>query len=207
MSTLAALSEVLHRHGRFCELYTDRGSHFTPAVEGARLGRGGPGATGAPDAGHPADSRALSRGTGAQRAGLRDHPGPTAAGATPQWRQHLRRGVRLPSGALRPGLQPTLHRHPARARQRLREAGDRDLDLVLSVQHERIVRTDNVVVFGKLLLQLPPSRTRGHFARCPVLVHGFTDGTLGVSYQGRLVGRFDVNGELLPLRSSATAAA
>ena len=32
MSTLAALSEVLLRHGRFCELYTDRGSHFTPAV-------------------------------------------------------------------------------------------------------------------------------------------------------------------------------
>ena len=83
----------------------------------------------------------------------------------------------------------------------------RDLELVLSVQHERIVRIDNVVVFGKLLLQLPPSRTRGHFARCPVLVHGFTDGTLGVTYQGRLVGRFDGNGELLPLRSSTTAAA
>jgi hypothetical protein len=31
----------------------------------------------------------------------------------------------------------------------------RDLEVVLSVQHERVVRQDNVVVFERLLLQLP----------------------------------------------------
>jgi len=40
LSTLAALSEVLQRYGRFCELYTDRGSHFAPTPHsGGMLGQ------------------------------------------------------------------------------------------------------------------------------------------------------------------------
>jgi hypothetical protein len=76
-----------------------------------------------------------------------------------------------------------------------------DLELVLSVQHERVVRPDSVVVFEKLLLQLPPSRHRERFIRCPVLLHEFLNDTLGVSYQGRLIARFNRAGDLLPLRS------
>jgi hypothetical protein len=83
----------------------------------------------------------------------------------------------------------------------------RDLELVLSVQHERVVRNDNVVVFERLLLQLPEPRARAHYVRCPVLVHRFLDATLGVSFQGRLIARFDTEGGSLPLRSPATAAA
>jgi transposase len=35
-STLLALSEVLHQRGRFCELYTDRGSHFAHTTPSAK---------------------------------------------------------------------------------------------------------------------------------------------------------------------------
>ena len=82
-----------------------------------------------------------------------------------------------------------------------------DLDLLLSIQHERVVRPDSVVVFEKLLLQLPPTRLRERFIRCPVLVHEFLNDSLGVSYQGRLIARFNRAGDLLPLRSPTVVAA
>ncbi|MBV9498289.1 MAG: hypothetical protein JO138_02840, partial [Acidobacteriaceae bacterium] len=62
-----------------------------------------------------------------------------------------------------------------------------ELELVLSSRHERVVRNDNTVTFKNLILQLPSSRQRIHFVRCPVTVHQFSNGTLGVSYQGRLL--------------------
>jgi hypothetical protein len=72
-----------------------------------------------------------------------------------------------------------------------------DLRLLLSRQHERLVRNDNTVSFERLGLQLPPSRHRVHYVRCPVLVHEFPDATLGISYQGRLLARYTRQGTLL----------
>ncbi len=72
-----------------------------------------------------------------------------------------------------------------------------DLKLLLSVQHERTVQKDNTVAFQRLILQLPPGQERAHHVRCPVLVHEFLDGTLGVSYQGRLLARFTSDGQLV----------
>jgi hypothetical protein len=72
-----------------------------------------------------------------------------------------------------------------------------DLELLLTSQHDRIVRNDNTVVFGKLELQIPKAKDRIHFARCPVLVHEFLDDSVGVSFQGRVLGRFDRSGALL----------
>jgi hypothetical protein len=57
---------------------------------------------------------------------------------------------------------------------------------VLSSKHERIVRNDNTITFKNLILQLPSTRHRIHFVRCPVTVHQFANRTLGVSYQGGL---------------------
>ena len=72
-----------------------------------------------------------------------------------------------------------------------------DLNLLLTVQHERIVRNDNTVVFGKLELQLPRTKDRIHFARCPVIVHQLLNGAFAISHQGRLVARFGKDGQLL----------
>src|SRR5262249_20145083 len=78
-----------------------------------------------------------------------------------------------------------------------------ELELVLSAREERVVRHDNTVGFHNLILQLPPSRHRAHFVRCPVTVHQFSDGQLGLSYQGRLLARYDRGGELLHPASAA----
>ena len=72
-----------------------------------------------------------------------------------------------------------------------------DLELLLSSQHERTVRNDNTVSFNRLILQLPRTRHRLHFVRCTVLVHKFLNATLGVSFQGRLLARFNEQGDLL----------
>ena len=69
---------------------------------------------------------------------------------------------------------------------------------MLSARHERIVHNDNTVVFKNLILQLPTTRQRIHFVRCPVTVHQFANTTLGVSFQGRLLARYDSSGGLLP---------
>jgi hypothetical protein len=59
------------------------------------------------------------------------------------------------------------------------------------------VRNDNTVTFKNLILQLPATRHRIHFVRCPVTVHQFSNGTLGISYQGRLLARYDAAGGTL----------
>jgi hypothetical protein len=73
-----------------------------------------------------------------------------------------------------------------------------DLSLLLSIKHDRRVRNDNTVIFRNLILQLSSTRSRLHFVRCPVTVHEFSNRTLGVSYEGQLLGRYDSNGGPLP---------
>ena len=72
-----------------------------------------------------------------------------------------------------------------------------DLELLLSIQHDRTVRNDNTVTFNRLVLQLPRTAHRLHFARCTILVHEFPNATLGISFQGRLIARFSSTGDLL----------
>ena len=72
-----------------------------------------------------------------------------------------------------------------------------EVDLVLSVQHPRTVANDSTVALRELRLQLPPTGDRPHYVRCPVTVHEFPEGTLGISYQGRLLARYTADGTLL----------
>jgi len=88
---------------------------------------------------------------------------------------------------------------PAQAQSAFTPLVGIDLELLLSAKHQRVVRNDNTVTFQNLTLQLPTTPARIHFVRCPVLVHQFPNTTLGVSYQGRLLARFDADGS--PLRS------
>ena len=80
-----------------------------------------------------------------------------------------------------------------------------DITLLVSIQHERVVANDNTVAFGKLSLQLPRLRDRLHLARCPVLVHELLDDSLGVSFGGKLIARFNRQGAALPTLSTRAA--
>jgi hypothetical protein len=73
-----------------------------------------------------------------------------------------------------------------------------DLTLLLSAQSPRTVHNDSTVHFRNRALQLPRPAQRLHYVRCQVTVHQFPDGTLGLSYCGRLLARYDGDGALVP---------
>jgi transposase len=204
-STLAALQYVLVRYGRFCELYTDRGSHFCRT----------PNAGGAPTTteGNLQVARAL------KTLGIRQ-----ILARSPEARGRSERAFGTIQGRLPQELRAFGITDYGRANEYLNQVfvadfnkrftvqplqpesafvplGRLDLRLVLSVQHDRVAQKDNTVVFNKLVLQLPRTHQRIQFARCPVIVHEFTDGALGVSFQGRLVSRFDREGVPLSIRA------
>jgi len=82
-----------------------------------------------------------------------------------------------------------------------------DLDLVLAEQHERVVAQDSTVSFDGMKLQLPPTKDRAHYVRCPVVVHRLADRSLAVTYLGRLLARFSAQGELLKTKATRRKAA
>ena len=93
LSTMEALWHVLTKHGRFCELYTDRGSHFcrtTRAGEDPDDEQLGQVSRVLKVLGIRADLGALPRGSGEERAGLRHDPGPASPGAASRRGQHVR---------------------------------------------------------------------------------------------------------------------
>jgi hypothetical protein len=209
-STLVALKHVLQRWGRFCELYTDRGSHFCTTTK----------AEAGPDAVQQGQVTRVLRTLGIRHILARS---PEARGrserafGTIQGRlpQELRvAGIQTYAAAndyLETTFVPDFNRRfTVRAREAERaftSLAGFDIELVLTLHHERVVRNDHTVTFGALVLQLPPSRDRVSFARCPVVVHEFLDGTLGVSFQGKVLARYDQTGQLQPSARRADRAA
>jgi len=206
VSTLRALEHVLRRCGRFSELYTDRGSHF------CRTGEAGE----APDELQQGQVSRVLKALGIrhilarspQARGRGERAFGTIQGRLPQ--EMLAAGVTTyeeADGFVERQFLPSFNRRftvePAQPESAFVPLAGIDLRLLLSVQHERVVRNDSTVTFEKIILQLPPGRERLHYVRCPVLVHEFLEGTLGVSYQGRLLARYTRQGDLLP-RSSGT---
>ena len=199
-STFHSLDHVLRRYGRFAELYTDRGSHFcrTPTA-------GGP-----PDDAYDTQvARALKalgirhiRARSPEARGRSERNFGTLQGRLPQ---ELRvAGITAYDAAntyLATTFIPDFNRRftvkPAQPESAFVPLVGVDLRLVLSRQHERVVRNDSTVSFERLVLQLPPTPHRPHYVRCPVLVHEFPDNSLGISYQGRLLARYNRQGTLL----------
>ena len=195
-STFAALESVVRNYGRFCELYTDRGSHFCHSERPGEV----------TDEQHGQVSQAL-RALGIhqilarspQARGRSERAFGTIQGRLPQELRH--HGITDYDAAnryLQEHFIADFNRRftvkPAQLESAFVKLAGVELELVLSSKHERVVRNDNTVTFKNLILQLPSTRHRIHFVRCPVTVHQFSNGTLGISYQGRLLARYDAAG-------------
>jgi transposase len=210
-STFAALESVVRNYGRFCELYTDRGSHFC---------HNGPAGAVAEEQ-HGQVSRAL-RALGIhqilarspQARGRSERAFGTIQGRLPQeLRYHRITDYDAANRYLEAHFIADFNRRftvkPLQPESAFVKLAGIDPELVLSSQHERVVRNDNTITFKNLIVQLPSSRQRIHFVRCPVTVHQFSNGTLGISYQGRLLARYDASGGPLqpsPNRERAASA-
>ncbi len=198
MTSLRAIRDVVVRYGRFCELYTDRGSHFcttTRAEAGPNVVQNGQ---------IPRALKALGirhiRARSPQARGRSERAFRTIQGRLPQ---ELRlAGITDYAAAnaylekiFMPKFNENFTVEPAESDSAFTRLDGLAVDLPLSVQHERIVQPDNTVSFRGMTLQLRHSTTRIHYVRCPVTVHEFTDTSLGVTYTGHLLGLYDQDGQ------------
>ncbi len=198
-SSLRGLREVIARHGLFCSLYNDRGSHYfyTPKA-GEKVSRIQPTQVG----------RALAQ------LGI-EH----IAAYSPEARGRSERAFRtlqdrLPKELALAGItdvdaanrwlaETYIPQHNAAFAVEAEQEGsafvaDRAAAWreILCVQEERTVGNDNTVRWRRLSLQLPPSRLRPHFVRATVRVHEYPDGTITIFLGPHRLADYDASGRI-----------
>jgi transposase len=199
-TVMTALREVLETKGLFCALYSDRASHFFLT----------------PKAGEAVDHDRLTQ-VGRALKELRVKLIPAYS---PQARGRSERGFgtwqgRLPQEFRVRGLSTLEEANRFLREEYCREFNQRfgvaasergtafvplrrkDLDLVFSVQHERVVARDNTVSFANKVWQLERSKLRATLAGCRVTIHQHLDETLSITFGPHLVGRFQADGQVL----------
>ncbi len=197
-TVLAGLREVIERQGVFCALYSDRASHFFLT----------------PKADEPVDHTRLTQvGRALRQLGIQMIPA-----YSPQARGRSERGFGTWQGRLPQELRLRKITTVDAANQFLRaeyikefnlkfsvKAGQRgtafvpvrrpDLDLVFSLQHERVVARDNTVSFANRSWQLERSKLRATLAGCRVTVHEHLDQKISITFGPHLVGRYTADGQ------------
>ena len=182
-SSFRGLREVVERHGLFCALYTDRGSHYFHTPEaGGKVSR----------------TIETQVGRALTQLGI-EH----IAAYSPQARGRSERAFRtlqdrLPKELALAGIttveaanrwiaETYIPQHNAAFALEAEQEGsafvaDRAAMWreILCIQEERTVGNDNTVKWHGLNLQLPPSRLRPHFVRAKVRVHQYPDATMTV---------------------------
>jgi transposase len=197
MTVLRALREVVEQQGIFCTLYSDRASHFffTPRAGGKV------------DAEKPTQvGRAL------QELGIRMIPAysPQARGRSERgfgtWQGRLPQELRLRGiGTIEQANDFLRETYVAEFNQRFQASATlggsafvpcrrRDLEVVFSVQQQRVVSRDNTVVVGGKILQIGPTRWRGTLAGCSVTVCEHLDQSWSIRYGPHVVGRYNAQG-------------
>ena len=199
-SSLQGLREVVARHGLFCALYTDRGSHyFTTPEAGGRVSR----------------STLTQVGRALEQLGI-EH----IAAYSPEARGRSERAFRtlqdrLPKELALAGITTVaaanawlaatyMPEHNARFAVAAEQEGSgfvadaagawRD---ILCIQEDRVVGNDNTVSWRRQRLQLPPSRLRPHFVRATVRVREYPDGTVSVFLGPHRLADYDGAGTLV----------
>jgi transposase len=213
-TVLAGLREVIEQQGVFCALYSDRASHFFLT----------------PKADEPVDHTRLTQvGRALRQLGIQTIPA-----YSPQARGRSERGFGTWQGRLPQELRVRKITTVEAANQFLRaeyiqefnrkfsvKASERgtafvpvrrkELDLVFSLQHERVVARDNTVSFANRSWQLERSKLRGTLAGCRVTVHEHLDQKISITFGPHLVGRYTADGqpamEMTPPRKATKSVA
>jgi transposase len=193
-TVMAGLRTVIEQQGVFCALYSDRASHFFLT----------------PKAGEPVDHHRLTQvGRALRELGIQMIPA-----YSPQARGRSERGFSTWQGRLPPELRARKIQTLEQANRFLREhyiqefnqrfskpASERgtafvplrrkDLDLIFSLQYERVVARDNTVSFANKIWQLERCKLRATLAGCRVTIHEHLDQTVSITFGPHLVGRYN----------------
>src|SRR5215470_17621503 len=192
-TVMTALREVIEQKGLFCALYSDRASHFFLT----------------PKTGEPVDQHRLTQvGRALRELGIQLIPAysPQARGRSERgfgtWQGRLPQELRLSGITTIEAANQFLSAHyrsefNQRFMVKAAERGTafvpckrKDLDLVFSLQHERVVARDNTVSFANRSWQLERTKLRGTLAGCRVVVHEHLDDTLSITFGHHLLGRY-----------------
>lgn len=193
-TVMAGLRTVIEQQGLFCTLYSDRASHFFLT----------------PKAGEAVNHDRLTQvGRALKELGIQMIPAysPQARGRSERgfstWQgrlpQELRtRGITSLEEANRFLCDEYIKEFNQRFSVTASERGTafvplrrRDLDLVFSIQHERVVGRDNTVSFANKVWQLERSKLRATLAGCRVIIHEHLDQTVSITFGPHLVGRYN----------------
>jgi transposase len=200
-SVMMGLREVVERRGLFCALYSDRASHFFVT----------------PKAQERVDLRSLTQvGRAMKELGIQMIPAysPQARGRGERsfatWQGRLPQELRL-RGLTRletanqflreEYIQEFNSRFMVPAAQRgtaFLPVGNRDLDAIFSIQHERTVSADNTVRLANSIFQIESTTWRSTLAGCHVIVQERLDGTVVISYGPHPLGRYSPAGDPIP---------
>jgi hypothetical protein len=198
-SSFRGLREVMARHGLFCSLYTDRGSHYFLT----------------PEAGGPVSKTSLTQvGRALKQLGVQH-----IAAYSPQARGRSERAFRtlqdrlprefafaeITTVAAANGWLAEVYipqHNAAFAVVAEQEGSGFTLDRteswsdIFCLQEERTVGNDNTIKWRSRCLQLPPSRLRPHFDKAVVRVHEYPKGTTAVFLGPNRLADYDAEGVL-----------
>jgi len=192
-TVMVALREVIEQKGVFCALYSDRASHFFVT----------------PKADEPVDHTRLTQvGRALRELGIQMIPAysPQARGRSERsfgtWQGRLPQELRLRQLTTVVEANQFLRDHylrdfNARFMVKAAERGTafvsarrKDLDLVFSLHHERVVARDNTVSFANRSWQLERTKFRSSLAGCRVTVHQHLDDSYSITFGPHVVGRY-----------------
>lgn len=209
-STLRGIQETIERYGLFCSFYTDRGSHYwyTPEA-GGKVDKG----------------RLTEAGRALKQLGIQHIAAysPQARGRSERMfgtlQDRLPRELELAQVKTLEGANHYLQtvylpRHNAQFTVTAREEasawvawGGMDLNEILCTQEERVVQNDNTISYEGVRLQITQDDLRHHYVKTTVEVRRYQDGSLGVFYGHRLLGRYDEKGHPIMPETRRTQAA
>jgi transposase len=200
VTALAALREVVEKHGIFCALYSDRGSHFWLT----------------PKAGEIVDRQRLTQvGRAMRDLNIEMIPAysPQARGRSERnfatWQRRLPQELRLRGITTQEAANRFLRESyiaelngkfsvtPAQPESAFVPLSGQHLDRIFAVQQERVVHQDNTVHIANRILQIEKTKWRGTLAKCRVLVCEHLDGSWSVFYGPHCVGRYAADGQPL----------
>jgi transposase len=199
-STFQGLREVVERHGLFCSLYTDRGSHYFVT----------------PKAGEKVSKTQLTQvGRALAQLGI-EH----IAAYSPQARGRSERVFRtlqdrLPKELQLEGIETVeaanrwlrevyIAAHNAAFAQEAEQAGSGFVPdaagvwrQVLCIHEDRTVGNDNTVIWRKRALQIPASPLRPHFVKAKVRIHETPDGSVAIWLGPHHLADYDADGVMI----------
>ena len=206
-STFRGLREVVEKHGLFCELYTDRGSHYfhTP-VAGEKVSK----------------TQLTQVGRALAQLGIKH-----IAAYSPQARGRSERPFRTLQDRLPKEFRLAGITTVEAANQWLAETGIAEHNELfehepeaegtafvadtaglwretLCIEEERVVAKDNTVAWNGRHLQLPESKLRPHFVRATVRVHEYPDGSTSVHLGPHRLGDYTAAGVLVPAPTASS---